>query len=183
MHLVLCLQASGLEIGHEVMGKDGIVCGFWALGAERAVVDETRPRDYSWDLFGVIVRHPLLVAETLPLFMKGRSAWPWSLRTDLVLDSLRFWVESHTAALNLGVNVTVRIDSHFQDDYAHVCETLGVLVTTPQARSVRKRDRWPRMSWQQWMDRDPSYCRRGQALVELYGLDDLPDSVSLNSPR
>lgn len=181
MHLVLSLQASGVEVGHEAMGQDGIVCGFWALGAERAVLDETRPQDYVWDLLGVVVRHPLLVAETLPLFMKGRTRWTWSLPTDLVLDSLRFWVESHTAALELGVDATVRVDSHFQDDYARLCTTLGVPVAASQAQLVRKRDRWPRMTWQQWKEQDPSYCRRGRALVGLYELDDLPNSISRNA--
>ena len=172
MYLVRCLAASGVDIGHESMAGDGIVCGFWALDAERAVVDKTRPCDYSWEVLSVIVRHPLLVAETLPHFMRGRTSWSWSLPTDLVFHSLRFWVESHTAALALGIEKRIRVDSHFWDDYCIVCDMLRVDVRVPGVGPASKSARWPRTSWEHWMERDPAYCRRGRALVNLYELEE-----------
>jgi hypothetical protein len=162
----------GLDVGHEAMREDGLVCGFWIFGSD-STVERPNVDDYAWDVLGVVVRHPLLVAQTLPHILERRCQWPWSRRDSPILHALRYWVEAHTMVQAHVLTAVIRVDTHFEGDLDEVCRQLGINRTPPLRSPVSKRVRWPRLTWSEWMAQDPHYCRRGQALVERYGLDDV----------
>lgn len=178
------LRRCGVDVGHEKLRRDGIVCGWWALGHEPAPDDQPKAHlaDHEWDVLGVVARHPLLVAETLPTYSDRRRHHAWT-HPDPVVHALRYWVETHEAAwtLHLGggadlfeTAAVVRIDSHLGDDLDALCDALGSETRPLKPPPPGKPRRWPRWTWAQWRAADPSYAARGRELVRQLRLEEPP---------
>ena len=176
MYLADCLQSAGLACKHERPGADGLMCGHWVLNRYN---NRMQPLEATYGLLGVVVRHPLLVAETLPRFMKG-ARWPAWWTGDQQVDALRYWVETFEEAERVlrvayyDVTCRIRIDSHFQEDYSHMAQLLNISPSpAPRRKPQSKPKRWPKRSWAWWEQEDGAYAMRGQELVATYGLEEV----------
>lgn len=172
------LKSLGLDVGHERMRSDGIVCGFWAHGDNRSQkMDRGKPHpdEYTFDALWTLVRHPLLVAETLPQFTeRGRKHFSWT-HEDPLLHALRYWVETISIGLVRSDYAVVRLDEHFEQDFAALCASIGALpwdVKDPKKvrEPKRKNKRYEPMTWGEWYDRDPRYAARAQSLLRDVGM-------------
>lgn len=176
-----CLKASGLRVGHESMQPDGTVCGFWAhpvSSKPKGMEKQGDPQGGPWDVLGTLVRHPLLVAETLPSIHEVfEFDVPWA-HEDPILHCLRYWVETFAAAekhilkADVYYRATVRVDSRYDHDMQDLCARIRIPYVKPSMPPQSRNRRWPRVSWKEWEDRDLSYARWGKEYVRQYNLEE-----------
>jgi hypothetical protein len=172
------LRRCGVDAGHEKLGTNGIVCGFWVFGPNGTRPDRPRVCDHSWTALVRLVRHPLRVAETLPPFVvDGQHGRTGPNHPDKRLNALRYWVDAHEKARGYHPRYTVRLDSHLEADLAELCAGLGVPNAEPDYAPESKPQRWPRMTWAGWAEGDPEYAERGLALVREDSLDEPLDTI------
>lgn len=166
------LKAAGLEVGHERAQRDGIVCGLWTMPVElRDARSKGRPvhTDYTWDQLVVLIRHPLLVAETLPKVL-GNQKMSWHL-DDPRLSALRYWVltfESVPAGL-----LCIRANKHYEEDFKCVTDALEVeSVDIGGGYENTKRRRWDPISWDEWGAHDPEFAERGLSVLDRFDFEE-----------
>lgn len=183
------LRQWGLRVGHERTGEEGRVCGFWSLlgaGPSDRVRSKNRaaPLTYDpWTHLGVVVRQPLRVAETLPLFARQGLGFDVGLEFDGgdrdILSALRYWVASHQAARQHlerfpGETFVVRLGSQRESDLAVLRTKLGFddvePTRDPRPSVSRPGQRWERKDWDWWLGRDPVWAGRALELLKAYGM-------------
>ena len=179
------LKEGGLRVGHESLQPDGTVCGFWAFPAEDKPVDaehrmrrQADPHGGKWDALGVLIRHPLKVAESLPgigEIHRFRVSWK---HEDPVLHALRYWVEAmalaqaHLLTSDYLRRVVVRVDSHYEEDIKNLCSYLQIPFKRPGMGPRSRSKRWDPISWEKWRSLDPDYARWGEEYVRQYNLEE-----------
>lgn len=181
------LQGLELEVGHERLKRDGIVCGFMALGLRptprRRAPGSMQPLaedlDAKHDVH--LARHPLRVAETLWRYVnkcpkeQERMRELGMTRTDKhPLTALQWWVLTHEAILQRSPALTVRVGVHgdlIQLAYlVHRHAKLETGLAAVAERIGSKKGRKPALTWDEWRAADPDFAVRGARLVDYLGL-------------
>lgn len=192
-YMAKCLRKAGLLVAHEpesisemARWPDGLVCGWWGIPVEhRGNRDALRVKAsaHSFDVLGVLVRHPLNVAETLWSKLDGKRRFQWTTG-EPVKDALRFWVEVHEAAgrqiaeaKRVHETIELRLDSNLEYDFGLLSAQLGVTVDPYAYAGRSKKNRLPPWTWEQWFIEDPAYAGRGARAVKRYGLDYEPEGI------
>jgi hypothetical protein len=72
------LRAAGLDVGHETLGKDGVVSSIWAVEDERYPVYHHKGPRPEFDIVLHQVREPLATIGSLTTALPG--SWRWNAR-------------------------------------------------------------------------------------------------------
>jgi len=159
------LYAAGYDVHHEHMGADGMVCG-WGVWHFRRPYPMSH---YAFDHIWRVIRHPLRVMETLPIFSSRFANVLDDPPRDPVECALRWWVETHERLEGVPTIRLERLDADLPGLLAELPAREARAVQAPIRRS--KRRRWPqdgRDAWS-WADLEalaPEWAARARALTE-----------------
>lgn len=78
MYTSKALQAAGLDVGHERLGRDGIVSSMWALDVDEYPAYHEQGPQPEFDVILHQVRHPLDAIGSLTTALP--ESWAWNAR-------------------------------------------------------------------------------------------------------
>ncbi len=171
------LQASGIEVGHEVMFSEGICGGMHFLGLNNYAFER-----YEYDVVVRLIRHPLRVLTTLPFIWIPRQRgveWappregpPAEVRPGSPADielALRWWVLTHEK-LRGEEDYLLRV-YRLDEDLDALLAALSKVRVAPENGPLRKPARLdPPPTWEQLMSISPEWTARARAIVDYYEL-------------
>ncbi len=164
------LRQSGLNVVHEGVGSDGIVCGFWGLpewARHGRNLRRVRLSDYEFDHLWLLVRHPFKVSETLwNVFRNQDSPWPG---LDQQIKAMRFWVAVMESAPDEAQ--VIHVDHRYEKDMRAACAELGIDLVGTTTRTSKPHRR-PPIDWKFWFEHDSEFAERGKKLVQHFDLEE-----------
>jgi hypothetical protein len=145
------LQAHGLDIPHERVGRDGTVSWMFAVDAPGIMGHKGQRRgDYEWKQVVHLVRHPVKCIASLTTIKPSswvwiaKQCWPVAACDDKWERALTFWVKWNQACESL-TDCRVRVEDlppHprgqriSRNSRAHETRTWGELARLPGAGGV-----------------------------------------------
>lgn len=163
------LRANGLEVKHEDLGPDGIVCGAFIWGLKNY-----RPSHVGFDRVVHLVRDPIECAETMDRFV------PHAFRKDQDCDdrlcvTLRWWVATHHEIERIYPEAELHVLAHGlwrgalgdMDEQGVRGPVRGALRMNPETGEEYRGDPRPydkRRAMERWKGMDPLWAEAGRVI-------------------
>jgi len=128
------LQACGLDIRHEAIGKDGAVSSIWALEAEKYVGRHARGSRSMFDVVLHQVRHPLQAIASMTTARPESIKWVEENTNQKYTGDIIKWTSEHWLYWNILCEkqavITYRVEA-MREAWTAISNILGINVPFP----------------------------------------------------